>query len=86
MNAKNKAKEIISKYFTIGSLTWCEAIECAFISVDEVLMNLPDLDEKYDYWHEVKNEILKIQKSEIANGNIYFNKPDHIVNKQLELF
>ena len=100
MNTRNKAKELIGKMFSIGSLTWCEAIECAIISVEEILNlnhpnvivssnfdnnNLDQMTQQY-YWEQVKEEILKIQKFEVANGNIYFNKPDHIVNKQLELF
>jgi hypothetical protein len=69
-NAKEKAEELIRKYYTWGinkegqTLSWLEAKQCALIAIDEIL-NLMIKEFKWDvkhngnieYWEEVKTEI-----------------------------
>lgn len=69
---KEKAKELVEKYdcinFEISAYkNWVEAAkQCALIAVDEILeiinetMILVDIESDYDYWQEVKQEILKL--------------------------
>lgn len=68
MTAKEKAKQMISKYFIFHKLTYNECIKAALITVDEIL-RLPSADdgrmmtvieEDYKYWQEVKAEIEKL--------------------------
>jgi len=74
MTPKEKAQELIRKYYRLGlhqdgqSLNWMEAKQCAIIAVDEILQNVYDdratigrrnLTDK-EYWTEVKQEIEKI--------------------------
>jgi hypothetical protein len=73
-----KVKELISKHFTIGSVIWEEAIQCAMITAEylndaELIKELNEIKEKeiipksplYKYW-------MPKQKEEVA--------------KQIELF
>ena len=63
MTPKEKAKEIVNKYWSIGEqewqdtpLTWEEAKQCALIAVDEILKIIhTNMEDKY--WQEVKQEI-----------------------------
>jgi len=73
--AKEKAEELIRKYYTWGinkegqSLSWLEAKQCTLIAVNEIvynnLMEYPQhsmiyVPHKNDYWNEVKIEIEKL--------------------------
>jgi hypothetical protein len=74
MEAKEKAKELVEKYkeFTEDNHAerYCNAKQCALIAADEILKSTGAVDwigEKYinfktffDYWEEVKQEILKL--------------------------
>lgn len=70
MTSKAKAKELFKKY-SKGKDEWgwalCEydscAKQCALIAVDEILKQCYDyrdidLQASYDYWQEVKTEII----------------------------
>jgi hypothetical protein len=70
MTAKDKARELINKYFKESDLlyedlTWTQAKECALIAVDEILSSRPlepndiDWNEQlwaYKYWYEAQKE------------------------------
>ncbi len=60
MTAKEKAKELVDKYwdFHLLRLEDYEAKQCALICVDEILEEC--LDIKESYWQEVKQEINKL--------------------------
>lgn len=72
MNAKDKAKELISKFwiFADNSDTFGQHIiiknfnakQCALICVDEILNELTELHHKTPllFWKEVKQEIEKL--------------------------
>ena len=69
---KEKAEELVRKYYTWGinkegqTLSWFEAKQCALIAVDEIIetvsMCIPYLHEStyYEYWVNVKEEIIKL--------------------------
>ena len=65
MTPKEKAKELVDKYYHLFSVKLentiadYEAIECALIAVDEIYSNNTD-EYKNDFWIEVKNEINKL--------------------------
>ena len=73
MTPKQIAKNIITEHFTVGSLTWCEALETALITTKH--MNSPD----------IHNEVKLIQQQTVLNGNIYQNKTEHIIAEQLKM-
>ena len=70
MKAKQKAEELVSKYYTLidfsevyqGSIK--SAKQCALISVNEIMESFNSLEyypeDLRDYWREVKQEINKI--------------------------
>ena len=69
MTPKEKAEELVRKYYSFGlnnpaqSFSWYECKQCALIAVDEILNN--DGFTKFDdylteYWQEVKQEIEKL--------------------------
>jgi uncharacterized protein YxeA len=72
MTAKEKAKELVEKYFYLFSLELentiadYEAKQCALIAVDEILKEYGtyykvEVNGKYvSYWQEVKKEIEKL--------------------------
>lgn len=71
MTPKEKAEELILKYLRIDNNTqeWFNkyiAKQCALIAVDEImslnsyLYPIKDLDNKNEYWQEVKEEINKL--------------------------
>ena len=74
MTPKEKAEELIRKYYTWGirkegqTLSWLESKQCALIAVDEILEELDHLPFdnqsfgtfKMKYWQEVKTEIEKL--------------------------
>ena len=67
MTAKEKAKELVSKYYTfidfseVYQVSSKSSKECALICVDEVLEELgEELRLAYNYWTEVKEEINKL--------------------------
>jgi hypothetical protein len=68
MTPKEKAEELVRKYYTFGinkegqTLSWLEAKQCALICVDIILQEIENIDDgqtfiPYDYWEEVKKEI-----------------------------
>jgi hypothetical protein len=68
MTPKEKAEELLRKYYTFGinkegqTLSWLEAKQCALICVDEILQShyvvfVGIKSSTYNYWEEVKNEI-----------------------------
>ena len=70
MTPKEKAEELYKKMYTVHSNIYpSSAIQCALISVDEIMYNnLMDYPQhstifsphKNDYWQEVKQEIEKL--------------------------
>ena len=67
MSPKEKAKDLVNKYFkdsdllTYKELGWIQSTECALIAVDEIINAGKDVDEFSDrYWYEVKQEIEKL--------------------------
>ncbi len=72
MTLKEKAEELIRKYYTFGinkqgqTLSWYECKKCALIAVDEILNDdwyiatREDLIARKEYWNEVKQEIEKL--------------------------
>ena len=71
MTPKEKAEEVIRKYYTFGinkegqTLSWHECKQCALIEVNsiiEVLYSLKfgnALSEEIEYYEEVKQELIK---------------------------
>lgn len=62
MTAKEKAKDLISKFYFNTSLTDMEEVEkCALITIDEIIKAGSDVDEYAEfYWQEVKKEIERL--------------------------
>ena len=68
MTAKEKAEELVRKYYTFGlnnpaqSFSWYECQECALIAVDEIIKSINPFGMFLgkDYWEEVKKEIEKL--------------------------
>lgn len=71
MTPKEKAKELIRKYYTFGlnnpakSFSYYECKQCALIAVDEIMQSIRYTDAKNDlgyvgYWQKVKQEIEKL--------------------------
>jgi len=63
MTPKEKAIELVNKYWKIGEeeyqdtiLNWEESKQCALIAVDEILKDTSNSD----YWQKVKQEIHKL--------------------------
>jgi hypothetical protein len=68
---KEKAEELVRKYYTFGlnnpaqSFSWYECKQCALITVNEIIEShyfvlsgvKPNI---YNYWQEVKQEIEKL--------------------------
>ncbi len=65
MTPKEKAKELVDKYWSIGEqewqdtpLTWEEAKQCALIAIDELIKeHYPQDIKRCEYWQKVKEEI-----------------------------
>jgi len=62
MKAKEKAKELVDKFDGVGLQMRNEAIACALIAVDEILLIKKEIwddfhSEYFDWWKEVKQEI-----------------------------
>jgi hypothetical protein len=53
MTPKDKAKDLVDKFSTVGLQQRNEGIACALIAVDELIEH----DKIDDYWIEVKKEI-----------------------------
>lgn len=73
MTQKEKAKELVGKYYVFGikkegqSLSFEESKKCALIAVDEVIYcldinqdNVYFYNSEYEYYKEVKQEIDKL--------------------------
>ena len=64
MTPKEKAKELVDKYYYLFSvelentISYYESKQCALISVDLLLKDCEV--ESYKYWYEVKQEIEKL--------------------------
>lgn len=63
MNAKERAKELVDRYyilcqeFTEEIQCSIQAKQCALIAVDEIRDNISLISEIQDYWIQVKKEI-----------------------------
>ena len=71
MTAKEKAEELVKKFrkYVDGEIDgengFCyskeretyNAKQCALIAVDEIFLVLPDIQEVWDFWGQVKKEI-----------------------------
>jgi hypothetical protein len=64
MSPKEKAEELIRRFYSIGAI---ECKQCALIAVDQILIAIPeasDYDSRYNhelvYWQLVKEEIEKL--------------------------
>ena len=61
MTPKEKAQELINKFYFDTSLTDIEEVKkCALIAVDEILNVIEVPSTEYKYWQEVKQEIEKL--------------------------
>ncbi len=74
MTPKEKAKEIVHKMNNVDlncdnesmCMLYPHAVECSIIAVDEIMKQCfdyrdIDLQASYDYWQEVKQEIIKLK-------------------------
>jgi hypothetical protein len=58
MTPKEKADELIRKYYSIGAI---EVKQCALVAVDEIIKALnSDINPLVNYWYEVKQRIEKL--------------------------
>jgi hypothetical protein len=65
MTPQEKAKELVDKFDGVGLQMRNEAIACALIAVDEILLIKKEIwddfhSEYFDWWKEVKQEIEKL--------------------------
>jgi hypothetical protein len=63
MTPKEKAKDLVDKYFTTGyAINLFYAKQCALITVDEIINSINPFGMFLgkDYWQEVKQEIEKL--------------------------
>jgi hypothetical protein len=58
MTPKEKAQELVYKYWDIENIDFINSIECALIAVDELIKQVTHSD--VGYWQEVKHEIQKL--------------------------
>ena len=66
MKAKEKAEELVRKYYSLGinkegqTLSWYECKQCALIAIEEVLSIITNSNDYYimsNYYQQVKKEI-----------------------------
>lgn len=66
MTPKEKAKELVNKFYNCRVLDFDAAKQCALIAVDEIIISMPmipafiDDDNGVNYWQEVRQEIEKL--------------------------
>jgi hypothetical protein len=64
MTPKEKAKDLVRKYWDLGMIDIPKAQKCALIAVDELIKSSPQKPRSYTdtmlYWEEVKQEISNI--------------------------
>ena len=61
MTAKEKARELVEKYYDEFGMLWYTSKKCALIAVDEIQQAVMFLDDdSEDFWFEVKQEIEKL--------------------------
>ena len=60
MTAKEKARELVRKYWDLGGIDVLEAKQCALIAVEEILDNGFQFIDDSEFWKKVKQELLKI--------------------------
>jgi hypothetical protein len=61
MTPKEKSIELVEEYQrNIEGIHKADAQICALIAVDEIFRVLSDIQELWDYWEEVKQEIEKL--------------------------
>lgn len=61
MTPKEKAQELVDKYYNFGDQEFDYSKEFALIAVDEIQEAVRYLDDdSEDYWYEVKHEIEKL--------------------------
>ena len=58
MTPKEKAEELVDKYYEFHYINYELAKQCALIAVDEILKTNPY--KARNYWQEVKTEIEKL--------------------------
>jgi len=58
MTPKEKAKELVRKYWDLGGIDIPKAQKCALIAVDEILEHCYEVMKPF--WQEVKQEIQKL--------------------------
>lgn len=88
MTPKEKADELVLKYYTFGlnnpaqSFSWYECKQCALIAVDEILsINSVDKDFSLShYWVDVKDEIIKLVKTKTMNDKFLERQTDNALN------
>lgn len=66
MTPKEKAEELVRKYYSFGinkegqTLSWYECKQCALIAIDEILSVITNSNDYYimsNYYQQVKKEI-----------------------------
>ena len=60
MTPKDKAKQLVDKFTTVGLQQRNEGIQCALICVDEIVKNGFNTQMPYNYWESVKYEIQQL--------------------------
>ena len=63
MTPKEKADELVDKYYTMVEAPFDDnAKQCALIAVDLVIENIEDdyIGKELEYWTDVKNEIERL--------------------------
>ena len=60
MTPKEKAKKLVRKYWDLGGIDVLEAKQCALIAVEEILNNGFQFIDDFEFWKQVKEELLKI--------------------------
>jgi hypothetical protein len=61
MTPQEKAKELVDQFANKAGLCYDDAVDCAYICVEQILPLVPDRpDMPYNYWRVVKEEIEKL--------------------------
>lgn len=61
MTPKEKADELVKEFSNKAGLSDNDAIDCAYICVEQILPLVPDRpDMPYNYWKQVQQELKKL--------------------------
>ena len=67
MTPKEKAEELVYKYWDIEDIDFLKSKQCALIAVDEIIYELIEVNKRYNitaspfnYYEQVKKEIEKL--------------------------